>query len=165
MEDTDLKWRAASYSSNGGGECIEVADRESRVLVRDTKDRTGPILRFSDDAWKAFAKQVKGSLAADSLQEGATLNTGWLPLLSAGSNPLVQSIGPGLLPSAFVLFRLAPGQVPARGRPHHRRQRRAPVPHLRAVGRDPRHPRGRPGHRMTREPVWCPANLAPGSPG
>ena len=31
----------------------------------------------------------------------------------------------------------------ARGRPHHRRQRRAPVPHLRAVGGDPRHPPGR----------------------
>jgi len=40
--------------------------------------------------------------------------------------------------------------IPARGRPHHRRRRRAPVPHLRGVARDPRHPRGRPGHRMTR---------------
>jgi pimeloyl-ACP methyl ester carboxylesterase len=36
------------------------------------------------------------------------------------------------------------------GAPHHRRRRRAPVPHLRGVGRDPRHPRGRPGHRLTR---------------
>jgi pimeloyl-ACP methyl ester carboxylesterase len=52
---------------------------------------------------------------------------------------------------------------PARGRPHHRRQRRAPVPHLQTAGRDPRHPPGRPGHRMTREPAWCPANPAPGS--
>jgi hypothetical protein len=40
-----------------------------------------------------------------------------------------------------------------RGHPHHRCQRRAPVPHLQAVGRDPRHPRSRPGHRMTREPA------------
>jgi hypothetical protein len=26
MEDADLKWRKASYSSNGGGNCVEVAD-------------------------------------------------------------------------------------------------------------------------------------------
>jgi hypothetical protein len=38
MENTVLKWRAASYSSNGGGNCVEVADNDSRVLVRDTKD-------------------------------------------------------------------------------------------------------------------------------
>ena len=38
----------------------------------------------------------------------------------------------------------------ARGRPHHGRQRRASVPDLRSFGRDPRHPRGRPGHRMNR---------------
>ncbi len=64
MEDTDLKWRTASYSSNGGGNCIEVAGHDSRVLVRDTKDRTGITLRFTPDAWKAFAKQLKKSLAS-----------------------------------------------------------------------------------------------------
>jgi hypothetical protein len=49
---------------------------------------------------------------------------------------------------------------PARGRPHHRRQRRAPVHDLQAVGRDPRHPPGRPGHRVTREPARCPESGA-----
>lgn len=65
MEDTDLKWRTASYSSNGGGECIEVADDDSRVLVRDTKQHGhGPTLQFTPDAWRRFAKQVKQSLAS-----------------------------------------------------------------------------------------------------
>ena len=59
MEDTDMNWRKSSYSGNGGSNCVEVAN-ESRVLVRDTKDRTGPTLRFTADAWKAFAAQVKG---------------------------------------------------------------------------------------------------------
>jgi uncharacterized protein DUF397 len=59
MEDTDLNWRTASYSSNGGGECVEVAGHEDRVLVRDTQDHTGPVLRFSPDAWRRFASQVK----------------------------------------------------------------------------------------------------------
>src|SRR5712664_2534154 len=60
MEDTDLKWRKASYSSNGGAECVEVAGHDSRVLVRDTKNRTGPTLRFTPDAWRRFADQVMG---------------------------------------------------------------------------------------------------------
>ena len=60
------RWRKASYSGNGGGSCIEVADQAARVLVRDTQDRTGPVLRFTPAAWRRFADQVKRSLA-DSL--------------------------------------------------------------------------------------------------
>jgi hypothetical protein len=59
MEDTDLEWRAASHSSNGGGNCVEVADDDSRMLVRDTKDKAGPVLRFTTDAWQRFAKELK----------------------------------------------------------------------------------------------------------
>jgi hypothetical protein len=34
VEDTiDLHWRKSSYSGNGGGSCVEVADHDSRVLV------------------------------------------------------------------------------------------------------------------------------------
>jgi hypothetical protein len=64
MEFTDLNWRKASYSSNGGGECVEVADRGGGVLVRDTGDRSGPVVRFSPAAWRRFADEVKRSLAA-----------------------------------------------------------------------------------------------------
>ena len=62
-----MNWRKSSYSADNGGNCIEVADRKGRVLVRDTKDRTGPTLRFTPDAWRRFAKQVKAdaSLASD----------------------------------------------------------------------------------------------------
>ena len=63
-----MKWRKSSYSGQSGGNCVEVADSDSRVLVRDTKDRTGSMLRFSPDVWRQFADQVKGarSLASDS---------------------------------------------------------------------------------------------------
>jgi hypothetical protein len=61
MESADLNWREASYSSNGGGECVEVADHGNRVLVRDTKDRAGPVLRFSPGTWRTFAERVKRS--------------------------------------------------------------------------------------------------------
>ena len=69
MEAIDRRWRKSSYSGNGG-DCVEVAARDHgndarRVLVRDTKGRTGPVLRFSPAAWGRFADQVKRSLASE----------------------------------------------------------------------------------------------------
>ena len=63
MESTDLKWRKASYSSNGGGNCVEVGESRRGMLVRDTKDRAGAVLRFSPDAWRRFVGRVKRLLA------------------------------------------------------------------------------------------------------
>ncbi len=60
MEDTtDLTWRKSTYSSNGGGNCVEAASHDGRVLVRDTTDRSGPVLAFGPAAWRRFAGQVK----------------------------------------------------------------------------------------------------------
>jgi hypothetical protein len=56
-----LNWRKASYSASNGG-CVEVGGDPDAVLVRDTQDRTGPVLRFSPGAWRRFADQVKRSL-------------------------------------------------------------------------------------------------------
>ena len=52
-------WRKSSYSASNGGECIEVGSHHDRVLVRDTKDRKGPVLRVSPAAWRRFADRVK----------------------------------------------------------------------------------------------------------
>jgi Domain of unknown function (DUF397) len=54
-------WRASSYSGANGGQCIEVAGHHDgkRVLVRDTKNRAGVMLRFSPQAWRRFVGQVK----------------------------------------------------------------------------------------------------------
>jgi len=61
MDDTDQTWRTSSYSGSNGGACIEVATRPDGVAVRDTKDRTGPVLRFSSASWRSFARQVKAA--------------------------------------------------------------------------------------------------------
>ncbi len=63
MEDKiGLRWRKSSYSGNGGGNCVEVVDHGSRVLVRDTRqDGAGPVLRFSPAAWRTFADRVRRS--------------------------------------------------------------------------------------------------------
>jgi len=64
VEDTvDPRWRKSSYSGNGGSDCVEVGGRGGRVLVRDTKNRTGPLLEITPGAWRRFADQVKRSLA------------------------------------------------------------------------------------------------------
>ena len=62
MEAIDPRWRKASYSDNGGN-CVEVGADAVRVLVRDTQDRRGPVLRFTPGAWRRFADRVKRSLA------------------------------------------------------------------------------------------------------
>ena len=54
------RWRKSSYSGGQGGNCVEVAGDGRRVLVRDTRQAgTGPVLRFSAQAWRRFADQVK----------------------------------------------------------------------------------------------------------
>ena len=62
MESTDLKWRKASYSSNGGSDCVELADNDGLVLVRDTKQAgTGPVLTIAPAAWQTFTGGLKAS--------------------------------------------------------------------------------------------------------
>jgi hypothetical protein len=47
-------WRKSSYSSDNGGNCIEVVDGLEFVPVRDSKDEQGAALVFGPNAWKAF---------------------------------------------------------------------------------------------------------------
>ena len=44
-----------SRSSN----CIETASGNSVILVRDTANRDGGTLKFSTEAWEAFAASLK----------------------------------------------------------------------------------------------------------
>ncbi|MFC6883230.1 DUF397 domain-containing protein [Actinomadura yumaensis] len=43
----DVKWRKSSRSDTSGKECIELADLNSSVGVRDSKDPEGPKLVLS----------------------------------------------------------------------------------------------------------------------
>jgi hypothetical protein len=51
-------WRKSSYSGDNGGACIEVATAKA-VLVRDTTDRSGPVITFTADAWRAFTATIR----------------------------------------------------------------------------------------------------------
>ncbi|MEU9452526.1 DUF397 domain-containing protein [Streptomyces sp. NPDC048277] len=50
---TALQWFKSSYSSNEGGECVEVAAQPASVHVRDSKN-TGPVLTVAPRTWLAF---------------------------------------------------------------------------------------------------------------
>jgi Domain of unknown function (DUF397) len=54
----ESNWRKSSYSGSNGGECVEVAT-DGSVFVRDTTDRTGPVLTFTADAWRSFVSTVE----------------------------------------------------------------------------------------------------------
>jgi hypothetical protein len=50
-------WKKSSYSANG--DCVEVGFAGAYVLVRDTKNRQGGVLRFTSEEWVAFLKEVR----------------------------------------------------------------------------------------------------------
>ena len=56
-------WRKSSHSGGNGGDCVEVGAPTGvdRVLVRDTKNRQGPVLAFSPQVWRRFAERVKAT--------------------------------------------------------------------------------------------------------
>ena len=56
-----MNWRKSSYSGQGSGNCVEVADADGRAIVRDTKNRSGAVLRVPADAWRRFAREVKAT--------------------------------------------------------------------------------------------------------
>ena len=55
-----LTWRTSSYSSGQGGNCVEIANLPKGCrAVRDSKNPTGPALRFTAAAWSAFATAIR----------------------------------------------------------------------------------------------------------
>jgi hypothetical protein len=59
MDLTGATWRKSTRSDNGGASCVEVADNLAGVVgVRDSKDRSGPVLTFGPDAWRTFVAEV-----------------------------------------------------------------------------------------------------------
>jgi hypothetical protein len=57
--DDNLMWLKSTFSS-GNGQCVECAHlSDGDMAVRDTKNRSGVVLRFTADEWKAFLAGVR----------------------------------------------------------------------------------------------------------
>jgi Domain of unknown function (DUF397) len=53
LEPDRIVWHTSSYSGNEGA-CVEVAPAPAGILVRDSKDPSGPTLAVPPAAWHAF---------------------------------------------------------------------------------------------------------------
>ena len=58
---SNAAWRKSSYTAQQG-ECVELADVEQIVAVRDSKDPDGPKLLFGRSAFAAFITGLKRDL-------------------------------------------------------------------------------------------------------
>ncbi|MFJ7326626.1 DUF397 domain-containing protein [Streptomyces cyaneofuscatus] len=47
-------WRTSSYSSDSGGDCVEVAACPHAVHVRDSKVTDGPAFAVTPGTWSTF---------------------------------------------------------------------------------------------------------------
>jgi hypothetical protein len=59
---TEVAWHVSTRSGNGDGNCVEagpVLDGSGRIAVRDSKDRTGPVLVYGTTGWTAFLTTLK----------------------------------------------------------------------------------------------------------
>ena len=52
-------WRKSSYSGASGNDCVEVANSDSAVVVRDTTDRDGALLTVDVAAWGQFTASLR----------------------------------------------------------------------------------------------------------
>ncbi|MFE5753976.1 DUF397 domain-containing protein [Streptomyces massasporeus] len=51
----EMQWRKSSYSSDQGGQCLEIAETpEDTVAIRDSKTPAGPILTLDPAAFTTF---------------------------------------------------------------------------------------------------------------
>ena len=55
-------WRKSSYS-NSNSNCVEVGQRGEQIAVRDTRNRTGPALAFSQQGWREFTRRIRSGQA------------------------------------------------------------------------------------------------------
>ncbi|MFI0506192.1 DUF397 domain-containing protein [Streptomyces albogriseolus] len=55
-----LTWVKSSYSAGDGGQCVEVADAGSAVLIRDSKCPDAAILNVPSAQWTAFVRMAAG---------------------------------------------------------------------------------------------------------
>ncbi|MFY1661181.1 DUF397 domain-containing protein [Micromonospora sp. WMMD1274] len=58
MDLSRAVWRKSTRSGSSGN-CVEVAAPAQVVMVRDSKQRQGPVLSFSPGEWVAFIQGIK----------------------------------------------------------------------------------------------------------
>ncbi len=55
-----LSWFKSSYSSGSGGDCVEIADAGTAVMIRDSKRPDTAFLSVPTVQWTAFVRMTAG---------------------------------------------------------------------------------------------------------
>jgi hypothetical protein len=56
----NVVWKKSAFSGGSGSNCVEVAQLAGGwVGIRDSKDRSGPVLLFTPGEWEAFRSGVR----------------------------------------------------------------------------------------------------------
>jgi len=58
-----ISWRRSRFSTHNGA-CVEVASVTDGILIRDSVDPDGPVLRCSGQAWRAFITVTSAAMIA-----------------------------------------------------------------------------------------------------
>ncbi|MGW3285730.1 DUF397 domain-containing protein [Streptomyces sp. NPDC001002] len=61
MNTAALAWFKSSYSSDEGGNCLEIAADPAAVHIRDSKNPDGPVLTLSPGTWSEFLAVTRPS--------------------------------------------------------------------------------------------------------
>jgi hypothetical protein len=54
-----MDWRKSSYSGANGGNCVETANGDGVIVVRDTTNREGVTLGVPAAAWARFTASLR----------------------------------------------------------------------------------------------------------
>jgi hypothetical protein len=53
-------WRKSSFCASG--ECVEIAQQNGAIMLRNSKDPTSRVLRYTAEEWRSF---VRGIMAGE----------------------------------------------------------------------------------------------------
>jgi hypothetical protein len=56
----DLKWRTSTRTGTGAN-CVEVGWHGGVFYIRDSKNRSGPVLTITHDDWKSFLATIRSA--------------------------------------------------------------------------------------------------------
>ncbi|MFJ9842336.1 DUF397 domain-containing protein [Kitasatospora sp. NPDC101155] len=59
LHDQTADWFKSSYSSQQGDNCVEALRLSSGIAIRDSKDKSGPNLQFTAEAWQSLVAGIK----------------------------------------------------------------------------------------------------------
>jgi hypothetical protein len=57
-QESTFIWRKSGASGGSGG-CVEVAKSASSVLVRDSRNRSGTVLKLSCAQWRSLVQRIR----------------------------------------------------------------------------------------------------------